>query len=135
MQDDQLLSGSIADNISFFDPQVNMQRVYQVAKMAQIHNEIMAMPMNYLSMIGDMGSALSGGQKQRVLLARALYQNPKVLFLDEGAANLDEATERVIVDVIEQLSMTRIIVAHRPEFLKQVTRKIEIIKKLTSKLY
>ena len=112
-----------------------MQRVYQVAKMAQIHNEIMAMPMNYLSMIGDMGSALSGGQKQRVLLARAFYQNPKVLFLGEGTANLDEATERVIVDVIEQLSMTRIIVAHRPEFLKQVTRKIEIIKKLTSKLY
>jgi len=76
----------------------------------------MAMPMNYLSMIGDMGSALSGSQKQRVLLARALYQNPKVLFLDEGTANLDETTEKVIVDIIEQLPMTCIVVAHRPEF-------------------
>ena len=126
MQDDQLLSGSITDNISFFDPQVNMERVYQVAMMAQIHNEIMAMPMNYLSMIGDMGSALSGGQKQRVLLARALYQDPKVLFLDEGTANLDETTEKVIVDIIEQLPMTRIVVAHRPEFLERVDRKIEV---------
>jgi len=86
----------------------------------------MAMPMNYLSMIGNMGSALSGGQKQRVLLARALYQDPKVLFLDEGTANLDEVTEKVIVDVIEQLPVTRIVVAHRPEFLERVDRKIEI---------
>ena len=126
MQDDQLLSGTIADNISFFDPQMDMDRIYKAAQQAQIHNEIMAMPMGYLSLIGDMGSALSGGQKQRVLLARALYTNPQVLFLDEGTANLDEATEKVIVDVIANLSMTRIIVAHRPEFLKRADKKIII---------
>lgn len=65
-------------------------------------------------------------QKQRVLLARALYQDPKVLFLDEGTANLDEATEKIIVDIIEQIPMTRVVVAHRPEFLERVNRKIEI---------
>ncbi len=65
-------------------------------------------------------------QKQRVLLARALYQDPKVLFLDEGTANLDEATEKIIVDIIEQIPMTRVVIAHRPEFLERVNRKIEI---------
>jgi len=59
-------------------------------------------------------------------LARALYQDPKVLFLDEGTANLDEATEKIIVDIIEQIPMTRVVVAHRPEFLERVNRKIEI---------
>ena len=69
-------------------------------------------------MVGDMGSILSGGQKQRVLLARALYQDPKVLFLDEGTANLDTKTEKTIVEIISQMPITRVIVAHRPAFLK-----------------
>ena len=71
MQDDKLLSGTIADNISFFDPEMDMKKVVEAAKKAQIHDEIAAIPMNYTSMVGDMGSILSGGQKQRVLLARA----------------------------------------------------------------
>ncbi|MCF6262818.1 MAG: peptidase domain-containing ABC transporter [Xanthomonadales bacterium] len=126
MQDDQLLSGTIADNISFFDPKIDMEHIYKVAAQAQIHTDILAMPMGYLSMIGDMGSALSGGQRQRVLLARALYKNPQVLFLDEGTANLDADTEKVIVDVIAGLPITRIIVAHRPEFLQRADYKIVI---------
>jgi len=126
MQDDQLLSGTLADNISFFDPQTDMVRVREAAQKAQVHKEISAMPMEYLSLIGDMGSALSGGQKQRVLLARALYRMPKVLCLDEGTANLDEKTEKTIVDVISKLPLTRIAIAHRPEFLKRATTVIEV---------
>ena len=118
MQDDKLLSGTIADNISFFDPEMDMKKVIEAAKKAQIHDEIAAIPMNYTSMVGDMGSILSGGQKQRVLLARALYQDPKVLFLDEGTANLDTKTEKTIVEIISQMPITRVIVAHRPAFLK-----------------
>ena len=72
--------------------------------------------MNYLALIGDMGSILSGGQKQRILLARALYQQPDVLFLDEGTANLDVETESQIVELVRSLDITRIIVAHRPCF-------------------
>ncbi|MEP1230308.1 MAG: peptidase domain-containing ABC transporter [Litorimonas sp.] len=126
MQDDRLLSGTIADNISFFDPEIDIARVVAAAQSAQIHDTIAKIPMNYLAMVGDMGSVLSGGQKQRVLLARALYQSPKVLFLDEGTANLDVETEAAIVKIIKALPMTRVIIAHRPAFLENSDRVIEI---------
>ena len=121
-QDDRLLSGTIADNIAFFDPDLDMIRVQQAAYAAQVHEDISRMPMQYLSLVGDMGSTLSGGQKQRVLLARALYRQPHILILDEGTANLDVATEEVIADLIAQLPITRIVVAHRPALLKRADR-------------
>lgn len=126
MQDDQLLTGSIAENISFFDTAVNMEDVHRAAMIAHIHDDIVAMPMNYLSYIGDMGSIFSGGQRQRLLLARALYRRPKTLFLDEGTANLDEETEKLIVEIIKKSDLTRVVVAHRPEFIKNADRIIEI---------
>jgi len=121
-QDDRLLSGTIADNIAFFDPDLDMARVQAAAMAAQVHDDIMRQPMQYLGLVGDMGSTLSGGQRQRVLLARALYGQPRVLFLDEGTANLDEATEEAIADLIKQLPITRIVVAHRPALLRRAKR-------------
>ena len=121
-QDDRLLSGTIADNIAFFDPDLDIIRVQQAAYAAQVHKDISRMPMQYLSLVGDMGSTLSGGQKQRVLLARALYRQPHILILDEGTANLDVVTEEVIADLIAQLPITRIVVAHRPALLKRADR-------------
>ncbi len=115
MQEDQLLSGSIADNICFFDPAFDQAWMIECAQTAAVHDEIMAMPMAYNSLIGDMGSSLSGGQKQRVLLARALYRRPKILFLDEGTAHLDVDRERKINEVLRRLHITRISIAHRPE--------------------
>ncbi|MGB6229515.1 MAG: peptidase domain-containing ABC transporter [Litorimonas sp.] len=126
MQDDRLLSGTIADNIAFFDPEIDMERVVRAARSARIHDVIASIPMNYLGLIGDMGSTLSGGQKQRLLLARALYQEPDMLFLDEGTANLDVETEAEIVSLIADLPITRIIVAHRPAFLEASDRVVRI---------
>lgn len=66
------------------------------------------------TLVGDMGSTLSGGQKQRVILARALYKQPEILFLDEATSHLDEPTEAIIAEALRGLNMTRVIVAHRP---------------------
>ncbi|WP_288142425.1 peptidase domain-containing ABC transporter [Mesorhizobium sp.] len=125
-QDDRLLSGTIADNIAFFDPDLDMQRVIAAACAACVHEDILRMPMQYLSLIGDMGAALSGGQRQRILLARALYRRPKLLFLDEGTANLDEQTEETIAGLIASLPITRIVVAHRPALIRHASRVVRI---------
>ena len=114
MQDDYLLTGTLADNIAFFDPRMDEAAVRQAARLAWVDSEIMKMPMGYESLVSDMGSALSSGQRQRILLARALYRDPDILFLDEGTANLDEATEVKIADMISALPITRIVIAHRP---------------------
>lgn len=122
MQDDQLFAGSIADNISFFDPQVDPARVEAAARLAAIHDEIAAMPMGYHGLIGDMGSSLSGGQKQRLILARALYRQPKLLFLDEATSHLDVANERLVNEAVRALALTKVIVAHRPETIASADR-------------
>jgi len=76
------------------------------------------MPMGYESLVGDMGSTLSGGQKQRVLIARALYLRPRILILDEGTSHLDVDTERAVNAALSALSITRIVVAHRPDTIR-----------------
>lgn len=115
MQDDTLLAGSIADNVSFFDPQPNYLKIEQCAHLAAIHDDINKMTMGYNSLVGDMGSNLSGGQIQRLLLARALYQSPCVLFMDEATSHLDKDNEAKISEQIQHLPMTRIMIAHRQE--------------------
>ncbi|MFC5342943.1 peptidase domain-containing ABC transporter (plasmid) [Brevundimonas staleyi] len=125
-QDDRLLAGSLADNIAFFDPQLDMNRVFEAARAANIHLEIEQMPMQYHTLVGDMGAALSGGQKQRVLLARALYRRPSVLLLDEGTANLDPRSEERIADTLKAMTITRVVVAHRPVLLESADRVVRI---------
>ena len=127
MQEDALFAGSIAENIAFFDPRIDMARVVDAATLACIHREIVAKPMRYETLVGDMGSALSGGEKQRILLARALYRRPKILFMDEGTSSLDVATERDVSASIRSLGVTRIIVAHRPETIRAADRVAALV--------
>ena len=122
MQDDTLLAGSIADNISFFDPQPNYLKIEQCAHLAAIHEDVNKMTMGYNSLVGDMGSNLSGGQIQRLLLARALYQTPCVLFLDEATSHLDKDNETKISEQIQHLPMTRVMIAHRQETINMVEK-------------
>ena len=126
MQDDLLLAGSIAENICFFDPQPDFARVEHSARLAAIHDEVVAMPMQYNTLVGDMGTVLSGGQKQRILLARALYRQPKILFLDEATSHLDVARERSVNEAVRGLHLTRIIIAHRPETIALAGRVIAL---------
>ena len=94
--------------------------------MAAIHQDICQMPMGYKSLIGDMGSALSSGQKQRLILARALYREPKILFMDEATSHLDIVTESVVNQAMKKLNITRVVIAHRPETIKAADRVIDL---------
>jgi ATP-binding cassette subfamily B protein RaxB len=126
MQDDQLLPGSVADNICCFDEAFDLEWMQTCARTAGIHDEIMRMPMGYNSLIGDMGTFLSGGQKQRVVLARALYRRPRILFMDEGTSHLDVALESQVNSAIKALGLTRIIIAHRPETIASASRVLTV---------
>jgi ATP-binding cassette subfamily B protein RaxB len=126
MQDDHLFAGSLADNISFFDERGSQNAIEVAAHAASVHAEIIAMPMGYNTLIGDMGSALSGGQRQRVILARALYRAPTLLVLDEATSHLDIHNERQVMEAIARMRITRVSVAHRPETIAYADARIEV---------
>lgn len=127
LQDDTLFAGSIADNISFHDEVATPEKIEAAARFAQIHDEIIAMPMGYHTLVGDMGSTLSGGQRQRLFLARALYKQSKVLVLDEATSHLDLACEREISQALAPMHATRIAIAHRLETLRAADRLLLVV--------
>ena len=126
MPQDTLFSGSLKDNISFFDLTPDHKRIESVCELVRVHDDIQRTPMGYDSLVGDMGSSFSEGQQQRILLARALYRNPKILFLDEGTAHLDEVTEQEILTNLRSLGITCIHVTHNRNILKYADKAITL---------
>lgn len=117
MQNDVLFSGSIRENIAYFELDGSLEKVHQAAELACIATDIVTSPMGFNSHIGDMGSSLSAGQYQRILLARALYRKPTILFLDEGTAHVDTAIENKIMSNLKSLGITVVFVSHNPDLV------------------
>lgn len=115
MQDGKIFSDTILNNIVLDDEHIDYEQLRKVCRIAQIEDEINAMPKGFETNIGENGRGLSGGQKQRILIARALYRNPQYLFLDEATNALDTINEKKIVEALNNafLQRTVIVVAHR----------------------
>lgn len=119
-QEVNAIVGTAVENISFLDPDPDMQRVVQAAKAADLADFIENLPNGYLSRIGPGGAGLSGGQRQRLGLARALYRNPRFLVLDEATSALDNESEHRVTTALRDLrgQMTMLVIAHRLSTVK-----------------
>jgi ATP-binding cassette subfamily B protein RaxB len=122
LQEDRLFAGSLLENVTAFDAEVDHARVQHCTSLAAIDADLARMPMGLETLVGDMGSALSGGQKQRLLLARALYRRPGLLLLDEPTNHLDDASVERIVEMLGQLGCTRVVVTHDQRLLRIASR-------------
>ncbi|HKV10507.1 MAG TPA: peptidase domain-containing ABC transporter [Thermoanaerobaculia bacterium] len=114
-----LFGASVRGNISLSDPSLPLARVVEAAERAHIHEDILAMPMGYDTIVADGGASLSGGQRQRMALARALVHRPAIVLLDEATSSLDTVTERKIQRELEAIKATRIVIAHRLSTIRE----------------
>jgi ATP-binding cassette subfamily B protein len=121
LQENHMFSDTIARNISFGDPEPDLDRVLAAAQAAAAHELIMRLPLGYETKIGESGLLLSGGQKQRIAIARAIYNNPPVLIFDEATSALDTESEREIQDNLGRLmaGRTTIVIAHRLSTIRE----------------
>jgi ATP-binding cassette subfamily C protein len=124
-QDVQLFDGTVAQNIARFDPSAAPEAIIEAASLADVHDLIVGLPNGYATLIGAEGTALSGGQRQRIALARALFDKPFLLVLDEPNSNLDASGEAALAEAIttmrDQGSIV-ILVAHRPRAIGAVDK-------------
>ncbi len=136
-QDVELFNGKVKDNIARMDKEADPKKVIKAAEDAFVHSLILRLPKGYETDIGVAGSALSAGQRQRIALARAFYNNPKLIILDEPNSNLDKEGETALAKAVynaKQKQITLIIISHR-ETILQVIDKILVIHQGEAKLF
>jgi ATP-binding cassette subfamily B protein len=119
-----VFAGTVAENIAYGCPSASMKDIEWAAKMACIHDEIMALPGDYQALVAERGQNFSGGQRQRIALARVFLKNPPLLVLDEGTSALDSISERRVQQAIAEArsERTTILVAHRLSTLADADR-------------
>jgi ABC-type bacteriocin/lantibiotic exporter with double-glycine peptidase domain len=108
-----LFGSSVRENIALTNPEVPLEAVIEAARIACVHDDIVAMPMGYDTKLHDGGASVSGGQRQRIALARALVHRPSILLLDEATSELDTVTEQNIYANLDAISSTTVVIAHR----------------------
>jgi ATP-binding cassette subfamily C protein len=124
LQEGGIIAGSIYENITITAPNCKMARVEEVVREVGLESDIKNMPMGLHTVLSDGGGAISGGQAQRILIARALVGKPKVIFLDEATSALDNVTQNQVVETLEKIDATKIVVAHRLSTVRRCDRII-----------
>lgn len=113
LQDGDLISGSIYDNIIITAPNTTMKRVEQVVEEVGLKDDIAQMPMGLHTILSEDSGTISGGQQQRILIARAIVGKPRILYFDEATSALDNVTQSMVCQSLEKLKATRVVIAHR----------------------
>lgn len=124
LQDGKLISGSVLENITVTSPNVSAEEIEAVIKASGLSEDTEQMPMGLQTVLNEDGSTISGGQLQRILIARALISHPRILFFDEATSSLDNATQRIVCDTLERMSVTRVVIAHRLSTVMNCSRII-----------
>lgn len=130
LQNNILFSGTIRDNITYGLPGINIEKLWQAVKMANLEEFVQSLPKGLDTDVGEHGSGLSGGQRQRVAIARALVRDPKIIILDEATSALDNKSERMVQEAIEKMmkGRTTLVVAHRLSTIRRADRIVVLDK-------
>jgi ABC-type bacteriocin/lantibiotic exporter with double-glycine peptidase domain len=127
MQNGKLFQGDIYSNITISAPWLTLDQAWKAAELADIADDIRAMPMGMHTIISEGSGGISGGQKQRLMIARAVAPNPKILMFDEATSALDNITQKKISQALDGLKCTRIVVAHRLSTIRHCDRIIVLV--------
>ncbi|MBR0970615.1 NHLP bacteriocin export ABC transporter permease/ATPase subunit [Bradyrhizobium sp. Bra64] len=126
LQNAKLANGSIYENICG-GLRLPLDQVWEAARLAGMEDDIKAMPMGMLTQVSEGVSTLSGGQRQRIMIARAIARRPRVLLFDEATSSLDNRSQAVVSDALENLNVTRIVIAHRLSTVQRADRIIVLV--------
>ena len=122
MQEGDLFSGSIFENITITNPNLTLDDAWTAAEIAGLADDIRAMPMGMSTMLQEGSGGISGGQRQRIMIARAVAPKPKLLLFDEATSALDNITQKQVSEALDKMRCTRIVIAHRLSTIRHCDR-------------